>query len=126
LAEATGGEWNVEKRSIERLRREGFERVARGEGEGMEDVLVGAHWSEVEGMDYERCVNVLSASNFIYSSTCSPRDYAPSPSKIRLQNPPSTLSDPQPHPAHSSQYTHSQSPYLRYQSPSLRSQLSSA
>jgi hypothetical protein len=35
------------------LRKEGFERVARGEGEGMEDVLVGAHWSVVEGMDYE-------------------------------------------------------------------------
>jgi len=37
------------------LRKEGFERVAsgEGEGEGMEDVLVGAHWSVVEGMDYE-------------------------------------------------------------------------
>jgi len=54
------------------LRKEGFERVARGEGEGMEDVLVGAHWSVVEGMDYEGYVGVLSASNTRSLSVCSP------------------------------------------------------
>lgn len=50
----------MEKRSIEELRKEGFEKVARGEGEGMEDVLVGAHWSVVEGMDYEGYVALYS------------------------------------------------------------------
>lgn len=42
----------VEKKSTEELRKEGFEKLARGE-DGMEDVLVGAHWRVVEGMDYE-------------------------------------------------------------------------
>ncbi len=120
--------WSVEKRSIEGLRKEGFERVARGEGDGMEDVLVGAHWSVVEGMDYEGYVGVMSASDscfspcILHSRPCTignPSSLPPLPREIRLQIPASTLTDPQSQPVHPS-------PYLRYQSPSLRSQLSSA
>ena len=53
MSAATGGDWKRVRKSTEETRKAGFEKVARGDFGGMEEVLIAAHWRDVEGMDYD-------------------------------------------------------------------------
>lgn len=55
LEKATGSEWQKNRMTASDLRKMGYEKIEKGNAqEGGEDVLVAAHWSEIEGMDYEK------------------------------------------------------------------------